>query len=228
MSDKQKWVNMFLPFIAGFVGGIVSILILNPDTLFAKKQTETPKVSKAAETPKVVIAEEFRLVDKYGKTRATLTSSYTKDAFSASKENQDVQLHLLGDKGDIQLTAGAFTSGLDVSQNDYTKDKKLHSTIRLSSTGATSDIRLNYDQPVSNDTDSTNVNQPSGEDMKIQLSVNSNAKTSNIRLYDDNNNERVNIGNAFVSKKDGTDTNYPTSSIHLYRKDGRAFWNERE
>ena len=140
----------------------------------------------------------------------------------------------MGDKGEIQLTAGTFTSGLDVSQNDYTKDKKLHSSIHVSATGATSDIRLNYDQPiskdttVSNDTDSTNVNQPSSEDMKIQLSVNSNAKTSNIRLYDDNNNERVNLGNAFVSKKDGTDANYSTSSIHLYRKDGKVLWYERE
>jgi len=228
MADKQKWVNIFLPFIAGFVGGVVSILIFNPDTLFAKKQTETPKVSKAAETPKVLIAEEFRLIDKYGKTRATLTSSYTNDAFSAGKENQDVQLHLFGEKGEVQLTAGEFTSGVDVSQNDYTKDQKLHSSIHLSATGSSSDIRMNYDQPVSEDTDSKNTNQGSSEDMKIQLSVNSYTNASNIRLYDNNNNERVNIGNAYVTKKDGTGVKYPTSSIHLYRDDGKVLWYERE
>jgi hypothetical protein len=228
MSNKQKWVNMFLPLIAGFVGGIVSMLIFNPNTLFAKKQSETTKVSKAAAIPKVLVAEEFRLVDKNGKTRATLTSSYTKDTFSANKENTDVQLHLLGEKGDVQLTAGEFNSGLDVSQNDYSKDQKLHSSIRLFATGASSDIRMNYDQPVSKDMDSTNVNQGSSEDMKIQLSVNSYANTANIRLSDNNNNERVNIGNAYVTKKDGTGSKYPASSIHLYREDGKVLWYERE
>jgi len=236
MSDKQKWMNMFLPFIAGFAGGIVSIMMFNPDTLFAKKQTETTKAVKAVEktktvkaveTPKVLTAEEFRLVDKYGKTRATLKSSYTNDAFT-NKEYQNVQLELLGEKGDIQLTAGQFTSGLDVSQNDSVKDQKLHSSIHLFATGASSDIRLNYDQPVSKDTDSNNETQASSENMKIQLSVNSSAMTSNIRLYDNDSNERVNIGNAYMTKKDGTAAKSPTSSIHLYRNDGRVLWYERE
>jgi hypothetical protein len=219
MADKQKWVNMFLPFIAGFAGGIIAILIFNPNTLFAKKQ---------AETPKVLIAEEFRLVDKYGKTRATLASTYSKDALSSGKENQDVQLHLLGNKGDVKLTAGDYTSGLDLSQNDNAKDQKLHSSIHLFTTGTSSDIRMNYDPPVSNDTDSTNANQGSSEEMKIQLSVNSYSNTSNIRLYDNNNIERVNIGNAYVTKKDGTSAKYPASSIHLYREDGKVSWYERE
>jgi hypothetical protein len=236
MSDKQKWVNMFLPFIAGFFGGIISILIFNPDTLFAEKVATKPAVTKQAvtkqaakaATPKVVTAEEFRLVDKYGKTRAILKSSYTNDAFHQDKEYLDVQLNLIGEKGDVQLTAGEFTSGIEVSQNDSIKDQKLHSSIHLSATGAASDIRLNYDQPVPKDTESNDVNQTSSQDMKIELSANSNAKTSNIRLYDDNNVERVNIGNAYVTKKDGTGANYPASSIHLYRNDGRVSWYERE
>jgi hypothetical protein len=228
MGDKQKWMMMFLPFIAGFFGGIISILIFNPDTLFAKKQTETAKVTKAAQIPKVLTAEEFRLVDKYGKTRATLKSSYTKDAFNADKEYQDVQLQLVGEKGNVQLTAGDFSSGVDVSQADYTKDEKLHSSIHLFATGASSEIRINYDQPVSKDAESENVSQGSSEGMKIQLSTNSSNKTSNIRLYDNDNNERVNIGNAYVLKKDGTGAKCPTSSIHLYREDGKVSWYERE
>jgi hypothetical protein len=246
MADKQKWMNMFLPFIAGFCGGIISILIFNPDTLFAKKQAETPMVAKAAATPaaskaavttkaskaaaipKVLTAEEFRLVDKYGKTRAILKSSYTRDALRADKENQDVQLQLIGEKGDIQLSAGEFTSAIEMSQNDYSKEEKLHSSILLSTTGASSNLRLNYDQPVSKDTDPNEVQQPSSGDMKMELSVNSYSKTSNIRLFDDNNNERVNIGNAYVIKKDGTGANFPASSIHLYRNDGKVSWYERE
>lgn len=231
MVDKKKWMNMFLPFIAGLAGGIVSILIFNPDTLFAKKQTEkkveTPKVTKTAETPKVLIAEEFRLVDKYGQTRATLKSNYTDDAFT-NKEHQDVQLQLVGEKGDVKLTAGTYTSGLAVSQNDYTKDQKLHSSIHLSASGAASDIRMNYDQPVPKDADSNNADQGASEDMKIQLRASSSGSTTNIRLYDENNNERVNIGNAYVTKKDGTSAKYPPSSIHLYRDDGKITWYERE
>lgn len=239
MVDKQKWVYMFLPFIAGFVGGIVSIIIFNPDTLFAEKQTTkqttkqtskqttTKQTAKQPETPKVLTAEEFRLVDKNGKTLATLSSSYTKDALSG-KESQDVQLHLMGEKGDIKLTTSDYTSGIDVSQNDSTKDYNLHSSIRLSATGATSSIKLNYNQPVSKDADPNNVNQESGEDTKIELSASSSAQTSNIRLYDNDDNERVNIGNAYVIKKDGTGAKCSTSSIHLYRDNGKVSWYERE
>lgn len=227
MSDKQRWMNMFLPFIAGVFGGIISILIFNPETLFAKK-VETKKAETKQVATKVVTAEEFRLVDKYGKTRAILKSNYTNDAFHQDKEYQDVKLRLIGEKGDVQLTAGQFTSGLEVSQSDSTKDKNLHSSIHISATGAASDISLNYDQPVPKDADSSNVSQASSEDMKIELSANSNARTSNIRLYDDNNIERVNIGNAYVTKKDGTGANYPASSIHLYRNDGKVLWYERE
>jgi len=222
---------MLLPFIGGFFGGVIAITLFNPDTLFAKKQTEkatAKQTTKQSESPKVVTAEEFRLVDKDGNIRATLKSSYTNDALHPGKENQDVQLRLTGTKGEVQLSTGEFTSGLDMSQTDYSKDQKLHSSIHLFTTGASSDLRLNYDQPVPKDAESTDAAQASSEDMKIQLSVNSYSKTSNIRLFDNGNNERVNIGNAYVAKKDGTGANYPASSIHLYRSDGKVLWYERE
>jgi hypothetical protein len=239
MMNKQKWINMFLPFIGGFFGGVIAILLFNPDTLFAKKQTEQPaakqttkqttkKTTKQAEAPKVVTAEEFRLVDKNGKVCATLKANYTNDALHPGKENQDVQLRLMGEKGEIQLSAGEFNTGLDMSQTDYSKDQKLHSSIHLFTTGASSDLRLNYDQPVAKDAEATDESQASSENMKIQLSVNSYSETSNIRLFDNENNERANIGNAFVTKKDGTSANYPASSIHLYRHDGKVSWYERE
>jgi hypothetical protein len=230
MVNKQKWMNMLLPFIGGFFGGVIAITLFNPDTLFAKKQTEKPAAKQTAKQAeaKVVTAEEFRLVDKDGNIRATLKSNYTNDALHPGKENQDVQLRLTGTKGEVQLSTGEFTSGLDMSQTDYSKDQKLHSSIHLFTTGASSDLRLNYDQPVPKDAESTDAAQASSEDMKIQLSVNSYSKTSNIRLFDNGNNERVNIGNAYVAKKDGTGANYPASSIHLYRSDGKALWYERE
>jgi hypothetical protein len=231
MMNKQKWINMFLPFIGGFLGGVIAITLFNPDTLFAKKQTEKPaakQTSKQAETPKVITAEEFRLIDKDGNVRATLKSNYTNDVLHPGKENQDVQLRLTGTKGEILLSAGEFNTGVDMSQTDYSKDQKLHSSVHLFTTGANSDLRLNYDAPVAKDAELTEASQASSEDMKIQLSVNSYSKTSNIRLFDNENNERVNIGNAFVAKKDGTSANYPASSIHLYRHDGKVVWYERE
>jgi hypothetical protein len=238
MADKQKWLNMLLPFIAGFAGGIVAILIFNPGTLFAEKQTTkqttkqsskqtTKSTAKQPEIPKILTAEEFRLVDKNGNTRATLSSTYTKDALSG-KEYMDVQLRLTGVKGEVQLTAGDYSSGISMSQNDNTKDEKLHSSIQLSATGASSSIKLNYDKPVPKEPDPNNpVQETTGTDTRIELSASSSSQTSNIRLYDNDNNERINIGNAYYTKKDGTGSKCSTSSIHLYRDDGKVLWYER-
>jgi len=63
MADKQKWVYMFLPFIAGFLGGIVSIIIFNPDTLFAEKQTtkQTAKQTTTKQTTTKQTAKQLNM-----------------------------------------------------------------------------------------------------------------------------------------------------------------------
>ena len=66
--NKQYSLTVLLALVAGLVGGVVSSQFYIGQPVFAQK-TEQPG--------KVIIAEEFRLVDKNGKTCATLGMGVT-------------------------------------------------------------------------------------------------------------------------------------------------------
>ena len=63
MSKKHYTLMLVLALVAGLVGGVVSSQFLGSQPAFAKKYPFSKKV---------IEAEEFRLVDKDGKTRAFL------------------------------------------------------------------------------------------------------------------------------------------------------------
>jgi hypothetical protein len=63
MSKKQYSLMIVLALVAGLVGGVVSSQFLMGQPAFAEKK---------AKPQKVIEAQEFRLVDKDGKTRAFL------------------------------------------------------------------------------------------------------------------------------------------------------------
>ena len=63
MSKRQYVLMLVVALIAGLMGGVVSSQYLVGQTAFARKK-EPPR--------KVIEAQEFRLVDKDGKTRAFL------------------------------------------------------------------------------------------------------------------------------------------------------------
>ena len=71
MKNKQPFVIILLATFAGFAGGFVSNKIF---------QTKTALAQKASNHQKVVIAEEFRVVDKDGKTLGSFgTPGYLSD-----------------------------------------------------------------------------------------------------------------------------------------------------
>ena len=63
MNKKQYSLMLVLALVAGLVGGVVSSQFLMGQPAFAEKK---------AKPQKAIEAEEFRLVDKNGKTRAFL------------------------------------------------------------------------------------------------------------------------------------------------------------
>ena len=102
MKTKQQLFIILLASFAGFVGGLISNQIIETRPAFAVKE---PKYQK------VVIAEEFRVVDKDGKIIGSLgTPGYLLDIFPIIDESQAPvpQLRLGQEKGSqIILSAGA-------------------------------------------------------------------------------------------------------------------------
>jgi hypothetical protein len=68
MSKKQYSLMLVLALVAGLVGGVVSSQFFIGKSAFAEKK---------AKPQKVIEAQEFRLVDKEGKTRAMLGPTQT-------------------------------------------------------------------------------------------------------------------------------------------------------
>ena len=68
MNKKQYSFMLVLALVAGLVGGVVSSKFLMGQLAFAEKKSNPMKV---------VESEEFRLVDKNGKTRAFLGFSHS-------------------------------------------------------------------------------------------------------------------------------------------------------
>ena len=64
MKQRKWWFMLFLPIVAGFVGGAVASRVFTLELALAQKK---PKPIE------VIEAQEFRLVNKEGKTEARLT-----------------------------------------------------------------------------------------------------------------------------------------------------------
>ncbi|UCE51362.1 MAG: hypothetical protein JSV31_19150 [Desulfobacterales bacterium] len=75
MNDNQKVLIIVLATLAGLIGGFISNQIFQTKSAFAEKE---PKPQK------VVIAEEFILVDRSGKKHARLTASEESALFEMS------------------------------------------------------------------------------------------------------------------------------------------------
>ena len=114
MKKKQPLFIILLAVLAGFAGGFISNQFFQTQPAFAEK---------ASSHPKVVIAEEFRVVDKDGKTLGSFgTPGYLEDIFPKIDESQTLvpQLRLGRESGyQIILSAGA-----DAGSSIIMKDQK--------------------------------------------------------------------------------------------------------
>ena len=80
MKNKQPLLLILLATLAGFAGGLISNQIF---------QTKSALAQKAPDHQKVVIAEEFRVVDKDGKILASFgTPGYLSDIFPKINPSQ--------------------------------------------------------------------------------------------------------------------------------------------
>jgi len=108
MNRKQYCLTVLLSLVAGLIGGVVSTQFFISQPVFAEK-TEQPT--------KVIVAEEFRLIDKNGKIVATLgmgvrsspelrilTPAYdNRTGVLISADNNGADISLFGPKTDISM-----------------------------------------------------------------------------------------------------------------------------
>ena len=124
MKNKQPLIIILLAAFAGFAGGFISNQIFQTKSAFAEK---------APGHQKVVIAEEFRVVDKDGKILASFgTPGFLPDKFPKIDESQArvPQLRLGRESGfQIILSAGA-----DAGSKIIMKDKKNKTRIAIGNT----------------------------------------------------------------------------------------------
>jgi hypothetical protein len=111
MKTKPQVLIIFLASLAGFIGGLISHHVFETRPAFAVKETQHRKV---------VMAEEFRVVDKDGKIIGSFGTPDLQDASSASDERPApaAQLRLGRKKGfQIILSAGE-TNGSRIVMKD--------------------------------------------------------------------------------------------------------------
>ena len=114
MKKKQPLFIILLATIAGFAGGFISNQIFQTKPAFAKK---------ALNHQKVVIAEEFRVVDKDGKILGSFgTPGYLSDIFPQKDTSQAPVPQLrLGQESGFQIILSA---GADIGSRIIMKDEK--------------------------------------------------------------------------------------------------------
>lgn len=120
MKKKQPLFIILLATFAGFAGGFISNQIFQTKPAFAEK---------APGHQKVVIAEEFRVVDKDGKILASFgTPGYLLDTFPKIDESQAPvpQLRLGQESGfQIILSAGADAGSRIIMKDEKNKTRTL-------------------------------------------------------------------------------------------------------
>ncbi len=199
MSHKQNGIIIILALAAGFIGGIISNQLFVTGPAFAEKSQMQQKI---------VIAEEFRVVDKFGNTIGSfgipphLIDIEVMDFPSRNDKPHQIAQLRLGNNSTVILTADGEDGNVKVGGTDsnivlYATKSYAHLTFRKQ----------------------TEHNLVS----KIRLTT---SKGTNISLQDDIGNERVLIGNtAFTPKKPGVKQKYPVSSIVLYNANNDVVWS---
>jgi hypothetical protein len=120
MKKKQPLFIILLATVAGLAGGFISNQIFQTKPAFAKK---------ALSHQKVVIAEEFRVVDKDGKILGSFgTPGYRSDIFPKIDASQApvTQLRLGQESGfQIILSAGAAAGSRIIMKDEKNKPRTL-------------------------------------------------------------------------------------------------------
>jgi hypothetical protein len=199
MSYKQNGIVIILAVAAGFVGGIFSNQLFVTGPAFAEKTQKQQKL---------IVAEEFRVVDKFGNTIGSFgIPPHLKDIeamespFNREKPHQIAQLSL-GNNSTIILTADGDDGNIKVGGTNshivlYATKSFAHLTFRKR----------------------TEHNLVS----KIGVTT---LKGTNINLQDDKGNERVLIGNTeFIPTKTGVKHKHPVSSIVLFNEKNDVIWS---
>ena len=199
MSHKQNGIVIILAVVAGFIGGIISNQLFVTGPAFAEKKQMQQKL---------VIAQEFRVVDKFGNTIGSFgIPPHLKDIEAMESSSSNDKPHpiaqlSLGNNSTIILTADGHDGNVKVGGTD------LHIVLYATKSFAHLTFRKRTEHNLVS---------------KIRLTT---LKGTNISLQDDKSNERVLIGNTkLIPKKPDVKDEHPVSSIVLFNEKNDVLWS---
>jgi hypothetical protein len=199
MRLKQNSLVIILALTAGFIGGIFSNQLFVTEPAFAEKQQIQQKV---------VIAEEFRVVDKFGNIIGSfgipphLRDIVAVESSSTSKQPHQIAQLSLGNNRTIVLVADGDDGNVKIGGTE--------SSIVLDATRYSAHLTFRKQ------TQHSFV-------PKIRLTT---LKGTHISLQDDEGNERVLIGNReLAAAKPGVKNKNPVSSIVLFNEKNDVVWS---
>ena len=210
MNRKQLALTVILALLAGFLGGRLSGQVFHPKPIQDEATTQPTAEEKTEETMKTVEAHEFRLIDKDGKTLASLSQRHhfesLSDVFAEdSKPTRVVPILIMHGKD-----ANAVLTPYKLSMMDGEDVEAILSPHRLSvSDGKDTEAVLGpYTLSMSDIRGSAYLGQTS------------------LELYDKENNLRGVFGSARLK---GIATrniqDQPQSSLVLFGKGGKVVWS---
>lgn len=213
MGRKQSFLIVALALVAAVIGGAVSSQLFNCKPVFAQKK-EKPQ--------KLVVAEEFRMVDKDGNVLAVLTTAintgepifiiHDKEMhhkFSVLLGPQNVTVSLSGEKGPKDILSKV---GIDLVVGGPTARLNLHNATSAVDLGA----YFSGDALIS-------VFSFAGNKISVEASPSGDAK---LELYDNDGNLRTVLGNTDLEvTHTGETRKRPISSLVLFDKKGKVSWS---
>jgi hypothetical protein len=210
MTFKQKVSIIALAIFSGLMGGLISDILIRANTAFADKE---PKPQK------LVIAEEFKLVDRNGTERASLSSNYG----SLGGKYSGTELKILGDHASQNISVDSLGAHIIMGgRSDHQS-----SGLALSANSERLDMSFLFTE---------SVRQSSGDPIlregvkrlrpMIEITAFPRLNFAQLSMRDANFNERVVLGNnTIVSTKTGVEHEYPVSSIMLFNENGNVLWS---
>ena len=210
MKQGQSRLIIIMAVIAGFLGGMLSNQIFQPRAVYAEADDVLGE-RKQNDKWKVIVAQEFRVVDKYGNKVGSFGIPPEMRYFKAmdsprSEEEYQISQLALGKNERIRMRAGQGFGSIHLKNDEK-------ANIQISTLfGASISLSHKADDMFS---------EKGGEIELVSLTPH----YKYISLSDAEGNNRVVIGNTrTVTKKTEVQYQHPASSIILFNENNRIIW----
>ncbi len=229
MKKKQLSLMLVFALIAGFIGGALSSQLFTIQSAFA---------DKAIKPQKLVVAEEFRVVDKKGKTIARLHDLdgmpvLWMESYNGSPETRisngtisilgpdhslyvkPTHISIHGPNGSVKIESTSPGPHISLRRDDHNYARISNMGLTIEESGYRSDVQATV----------SSMWDPS---LKVGVVISSGLPGPHISLFQ-NGHLRSTLGyKELLTKKTGTKTTRSAASLVLFDEKGNVIWETPE